>query len=227
VRSLLPRLTVASERQKRPITNPAADAAVPPRRVAPATAAATAGIAPPPMASRAGAPDASAFKEELDRLVEALDDTAKSANIKSVTLLPEIFPFRLEPREVLAFRRWRDGKTESTDSEMESFLLEAAALRLRINEEAESIKELMDDTTISGDSPLFTRARGTLQAADAYLWQFSHMIDRVILTGVLEEAHSLQVLRMRLMRDYAGLWLVVYKPYLASRPGVQAAKTTG
>ncbi len=179
------------------------------------------------MASRAGAPDTGAFKEELDRLVEALDDTAKSANIKSITLLPEIFPFRLEPREVLAFRRWRDGKTETTDSEMESFLLEAAALRLRINEEAESIKELMDDTTISGDSPLFTRARGTLQSADAYLWQFSHMIDRVILTGALEEAHSLQVLRMRLMRDYAGLWLVVYKPYLATRAGLQAAKATG
>ncbi len=33
------------------------------------------------------------------------------------------------------------------------------------------------------------------------------------------EARQLEILRMRLMRDYSGLWLLAYKPFFNRRPG--------
>ncbi len=132
-------------------------------------------------------------------------------------LTSEIFPFRVEPREVLAFRRLH-GRGEC-DREIEQFLLEGAALRMRINEEALEIAGILDETSVTGDSIVFARARWTARTANLYLWRFSHVIDESVLAGSVTEGRQLQLLRMRLMRDYSGLWLLAYKPLLKRNPG--------
>ena len=125
-------------------------------------------------------------------------------------LKPEVFALRVEVREVEAYRRIFGKK--DCDRELEQFLLESAALRLRINEEAQEIASLLDETSVTGDSVVFARARLTARIADAYLWRFNHVLSELMLTGSLPECRQVQLLRMRLMRDYSGLWLLAFKP---------------
>ncbi|HNZ96794.1 MAG TPA: hypothetical protein PKM64_06340, partial [Thermoanaerobaculia bacterium] len=129
---------------------------------------------------------------------------------KSVTVLPEVFPLRLEAREVVAYRRLAGNGP--MDSEVERFLLEAAALRSKINEEAEAIMGLLDESAVTRDAPVFGRARQTTRLADSFVQRFQHFMDLAIQDGSFGEAQALQLLRMRLIRDYSGLWLLVNRP---------------
>jgi hypothetical protein len=155
-------------------------------------------------------------------LVAALREANPDLRPESVVLTPGIFPYRLEPREVVAYRRLYGGG--EGDRELEQFLLEAAALRIKVNEEAQEIAGILDETSVTGEASIFGRARLTARTADAYLWRFHHVVDDMALTGDPAEARLLQLLRMRLMRDYSGLWLLAYRPLFGSRrPGATLA----
>ncbi|HEY2739576.1 MAG TPA: hypothetical protein VGK45_14300, partial [Thermoanaerobaculia bacterium] len=163
-----------------------------------------------------------AFNEDLlgesyRKVLDALRETNPEVQPERVVLVPEIFPLRLEPREVVAYRRLYGRKAH--DEEIERFILEAASLRVRINEEAQEITSILDETSITGDSPIYARARLTTRLADAYLWRFSHVTSQSLLGNDPGENRQLEILRMRLMRDYSGLWLLVYKPFFGRRPG--------
>ena len=151
------------------------------------------------------------------KLVDALRDVDPDLPAERVVVLQEVFPLRIEPREVIAYRRLH-GRA-SCDRELEQFLLEGAALRMRINEEAQEISGILDETSVTGDSIVFARARWTARTADAYLWKFHHVLDEAVLAGSVTEGRQLQLLRMRLMRDYSGLWLLAYKPLIKRNPG--------
>jgi hypothetical protein len=146
----------------------------------------------------------------MQEIIEALDSTDSKDDPKAVALARDIYHLRLEPREIVAYRQihvFHQG-----DLETESFLLEAAALRLRINQEAGEIAELLDETAVTKDAPVFERARATTRAADAVVQRFSSFIDVAVQDGNFAEAQQLQLLRMRLIRDYSGLWLLVNRP---------------
>jgi len=151
------------------------------------------------------------------KLVDALREVDPELPAERVVVLQEVFPLRIEPREVVAYRRLY-GRA-NCDRELEQFLLEGAALRMRINEEAQEISGILDETSVTGDSIVFARARWTARTADAYLWRFHHVLDEAVLAGSVTEGRQLQLLRMRLMRDYSGLWLLAYKPLLKRNPG--------
>jgi hypothetical protein len=146
----------------------------------------------------------------LQEIVEALGSTDNSAEAKAVALSREIYHLRLEPREIVAYRNLHVAPTG--DADVEGFVLEAAALRLRINQEAAEIAELLDESSVTKDAPVFERARNTTRAADAYVQRFSSIIDVAVQDGSFAEAQQLQLLRMRLIRDYSGLWLLVNRP---------------
>ena len=159
--------------------------------------------------------------EPYRRLVDALRDINPEQAPERVVLNPEVFPMRLEPREVTAYRRLFGNKP--CDRELEQFLLEAAALRLWVNEEVHEVTGILDETSITGESPIYIRARETARLADAYLWRFSHVLSQASLRADLSEIRQLEVLRMRLMREYSGLWLLVWKPFFNRRPGATMA----
>jgi hypothetical protein len=146
----------------------------------------------------------------LQEIIGALESTDEKADPKTVALSRDIYHLRLEPREIVGYRRVY--VTPGGDTEVESFVLEAAALRLRINQEAAEIAELLDETAVTKDAPVFERARATTRAADAVVQRFSSFIDVAVLDGNFVEAQQLQLLRMRLIRDYSGLWLLVNRP---------------
>ncbi|HLX11153.1 MAG TPA: hypothetical protein VKY89_25115 [Thermoanaerobaculia bacterium] len=151
------------------------------------------------------------------KLVDALREVDTELAPERVVVLQDVFPLRIEPREVIAYRRLHSRA--NCDRELEQFLLESAALRMRINEEAQEISGILDETSVTGDSIVFARARWTARTADAYLWRFHHVLDEAVLSGSVTEGRQLQLLRMRLMRDYSGLWLLAYKPLLKRNPG--------
>jgi hypothetical protein len=155
------------------------------------------------------------------RLIDTLRETQPEQAAERVVLAPEIFPMRLEPREVTAYRRLFGRKP--CDRELEQFLLESAALRLRINDEVHEVTGILDETSITGDSPVYVRARLISRLADSHLWRFSHVMSQAGLGADISEIRQLEVLRMRLMREYSGLWLLVWKPFFNRRPGATMA----
>jgi hypothetical protein len=151
----------------------------------------------------------------LEKIVLALEGTRTADTAKAVALSREIFPLRLEPREVVAYRRLAGieamAERPNGGKDLERFVIESAALRVRMNEQAEGIMGILDDSSTQRDSPLFASARLTSRAADGYVRRFSQAIDLAVQDGDLVEAQAFQVLRMRLIRDYSGLWLLANK----------------
>ena len=147
------------------------------------------------------------------QVVEALGGTDNLSPPRAVALDREVYHLRLEPREVIAFRRV--FVTSEGDAAAERFLLEAASLRLKMNEEAAQITEILDETAVTRDSPVFERARRTTKLGDAFVQRFGQMIEESVRAGLFAEAQQLQLLRMRLIRDYSGLWLLVNRPAMS------------
>jgi hypothetical protein len=163
----------------------------------------------------------STAEELLGNYYRRLVDTLREVNppdlpAERVVLRPEVFALRLEPREVESYRRVF-GKADC-DRELEQFLLESAALRIRINEEAQDIASLLDETSVTGDAIVFARARLTCRKSDEYLWHFNHVLSDLMMNGNAAECRQIQLLRMRLMRDFSGLWLLAFKPLYKRTP---------
>ncbi len=155
--------------------------------------------------------------EPFARMSAALLEIDPGARPESVVIRPEIFPMRLEPREVVAHRRL--AAREACDGDLELFLLEAASLRVLLSELAQEIAGLLDESSVTGDSPIYHHARLATSVADEYAHRFQHLLTQAVTTGALDEGRELQLLHMRLLRNYAGLWLLAYKPLHARRPG--------
>ncbi len=150
------------------------------------------------------------LRETLGELIAALEGANPGHDPRAVTLERELFAFRLEPREVTAYRRL--ASAAPCDRDLEAFVMKGAALRRRLNLQAEEITSLLDESSVTGDAPVFAEARQATDLADAYLRLFGHAQDRAILSGDIEEARNLKILMMRLMRDYSGVWLLSRRP---------------
>jgi len=146
------------------------------------------------------------LRRQFDTIIKALDDTNSATDARRVALQPEIFDLGIEPREIIAYRRLFSGSI--CDRELEELVLRAAALRVRIEQEVEEIKGIIDDTAIGRRAPQYTRAQETVRLADAYLRKFDHRMEMAVFDGDGEEARSLQVLKIRMMRGFSGLWLM-------------------
>ncbi len=147
--------------------------------------------------------------EPYAAIFAALDDTDSMTDPKRIALQPEVFGLRLEAREVVAYRRL--SSRSDCDRGLEEFLLRAAALRVRMDNEVEEIKGILDDTAITREAPVFAVARASVRRADLVLRRFEHLMEQTVLGGETAGGQELQVLKMRMMRTYAGLWLMVNK----------------
>lgn len=153
--------------------------------------------------------DAGIVELQLQQVIEALEDTNPTVESKRIALQPEIFSLGIGPREVKAFRRLFGGA--QCDRPMEEHVLRACALRVRIDQDVEEIKGILDDTAVTQDAPIFQQARVTCAVADRFLRRFEHYLQQLVLLGDGKEARTVMRLKMRLMRAYSGLWLMVYR----------------
>ncbi len=183
-------------------------------KLQPATESVEALVPPAELREQAPAPAESLdleeqmLEERFQSIVAALDDTNPTIDPKKVALQPEIFALGLGPREVVAYRRLYGGA--SCDRGLEQFVLCAAALRADIESEVDEIKGILDDSTVKRDAPVYVQAMKTTRLGDLFLRRFEHRIEQAVLLGDVADARSLQRLKMRLMRGYSGLWLMVH-----------------
>jgi hypothetical protein len=174
--------------------------------------------APPEEPPEEGAGDA-ALAEAVARLSAALGEVDPDVPPRRAVLGSEIYPLRLEPRELVAHRRLAGGDGGGADPELERTILEAAALRVAINQLADEIRGLLDETAGTGEAPVFGRIRRLLGLASSQIAGLEAAVERATVYGRTLEAQELTVLRMRLVRDHAGAWLLAMRPLLA-RQGV-------
>jgi hypothetical protein len=215
VRTLIPRLTGVQESEalfSEPAAETAAEAAPAPASTGGFRTTGTSALlsddgamaSVPPWGERL-------LHQHYERLLTSLAGVPREVSAKVAAFSPELFPYRLEAREIVAYRRL-SGNDETIERGRESFLLWAAALRARAQEEIEEIRGILDDTAVTRDAPVFGRAKQTTQLSDLFVHRFEHEIDQSVLQGPAEEARDLLVLKMRLVRESAGLWLLLYKP---------------
>jgi len=158
-----------------------------------------------------GAPASSVLLQTyLGELVAELEATDNRAGPKEAALSRELFHLRLEAREVQAYRRLYVAA--EGDAELERFLLEAAALRQRVVAEATEISGILDESMVTREAPIFEKARQTTKLAEEFVQRFGELVDEAVKDGTFGEAQQLQLLRMRLIRDYSALWLLVFRP---------------
>lgn len=143
---------------------------------------------------------------DFRHLLDVLQSSDSHASPRAVAVTPEAQRLRLQPREVVAFRRLQEDG--SCDEELERFLLECAAVRARITREAEEIVSSVGDASSNGQRELIAEARRTTRLADSFQCRLEHYVHQALEAGDGGEAKTLQFLRMRLMRDYTGLFLL-------------------
>jgi hypothetical protein len=149
-------------------------------------------------------------RKVYNRLLASLEDTDMQTRPRSVTLTPEVFPFKLEPREVMAFRRL--VSPSPCDRELERFVFESASIRVLMDEEIAELAGILDDTAVTRDAPVFEIAADTCRQAGLQIKRFDHLIEIAVLARDADTAADLQMLRMRMMREYSELWLLASKP---------------
>lgn len=166
------------------------------------------------------APADALLAEALGRLTAVLREVDPDLPARRAVLGSELFPLRLEARELAAYRRLQGADTgDGGDRSLERTILEAAALRVAINERVEEIRGLLDDTATTGESPVFPHTRRLLRLAASYLARLEAAAEQAVLYGRTADAQELTVLRMRLVRDHAGGWLLAVRPLLARQGG--------
>ncbi|HEX6202358.1 MAG TPA: hypothetical protein VF100_05085 [Thermoanaerobaculia bacterium] len=149
------------------------------------------------------------------RLLDALGGVTLGIPAESIVHSADLFPFQLVGREVTAYRRLLGGRGEggAGDGEaggeaagVERFLLEAAALRVALGDEADRARSL------EGHVEGFDRARLRRLAAlgDAFLRRFEHLERDALLAGRPDEARALAYLRVRLTQPWSEAWLLAW-----------------
>lgn len=146
------------------------------------------------------------FSDEYEELIKVLQKTDSQLSPKTVALSQEFYGYGLEAREVVAFRRLDSGST----SELESFILSSAALRRHLNKLAAELNAYLEQARDTQEGPLFERGRLATCTADAFVHRFDHLVHQAILGRAFSDASDFLVLRMRTLRTYSGLWLLLH-----------------
>lgn len=146
--------------------------------------------------------------DPLRRVLAFLERTNWDDPPEVVVGLPDLNALRLEPREVLAYRRLH--APESAHLELEQFVLEAGALRLRVTAQAEEIVAQRGGLHTEGDAHAASaNGRVLCHLAGQFERRLDLFLQEAVQAGDVIEARALQHLRMRLLREYSGLWLLV------------------
>lgn len=146
--------------------------------------------------------------DDLMALLDLLRESDRKGWPAEFVSLPPREHFQIDTREVQAFRRLE--AREDADRSLEAFLLKAAALRRVIKRAARKLAGIPDSETVS-ELPDFAIARAAVRLAESFLARYSQAVEQAVLDGDVEDAQRLQVLRMRLLRESAGIWLQVHQ----------------
>jgi hypothetical protein len=149
------------------------------------------------------------LQEYVSKILFALELVGGDRPAEEAVNAKELGHLRLEPCEVQAFRDLLDGRAApgTLAGERAKHMLEAAALRNRLDEEAREIDRLQKRGSDHFPEAL-ERASQSLQRAAELDRRFGWMLEDALFRGDTEHLEQMYRCRFRLLRAYSGLWLI-------------------
>jgi hypothetical protein len=149
------------------------------------------------------------LQEYVSKILFALELVGDDRSAAEAVKAKELATLRLEACEVDAFRRLLDTRAPlgSLDHERARLLVQAAALRIRMDDEAREIDRL-ERRGSEHLAETVERASQSLQRASEIERRFAWVVDDALYRGDTEFLEPLYRCRFRLLRAYSGLWLI-------------------
>ena len=117
---------------------------------------------------------------------------------------------RIEPWEAAAYRKLLDqepAEAEEDNEELWMLYLRAAALRIKVDEEATILATAMA-SGVKPEPELLSNAKRSLDAAKELDEQFGDLLQEAVYYANRRILHQLYRSRFRLLRGFSGLWLI-------------------
>jgi hypothetical protein len=148
--------------------------------------------------------------EFLLRIASAIGLVDTSVTPEEMIQLPCARELRLEPWEAAAYQKLferRASDAEEDNDELWMVYLRAAALRMKVDEEATILATAMA-AGVRPEPELLTRAKRSLDLAKDLDEQFGQFLQEAIYYSNRKILHQLYRSRFRLLRGFSGLWLI-------------------
>ena len=148
--------------------------------------------------------------EYLLRVSSALDYVDAEMMPDDLVQLPCARELRLEPWEGAAYQKLlgrRDAEAAEDNEDLWMLYLRAAALRMKVDEEATILATAMA-ASVKPEPELLARAKRSLDSAKELDEQFGDFLQEAVYYANRRILHQLYRSRFRLLRGFSGLWLV-------------------
>jgi hypothetical protein len=154
-------------------------------------------------------PSDSLLDESLHKIMFALELVAWDRSPEQAAHATELHRLQLEPWEVGAYR-WlavHAQGAETLERHLQLFFLTAAALRVKMEEEASEIARLAEHGIADRLIDLLERSAQSLERAREIERRFQWFVDDILYRGDTERLEQVFRSRFRLLKAYATLWL--------------------
>lgn len=147
------------------------------------------------------------LEPQLTRIVAALGPFEPRIPVEKIAADPAVDPLRLEPWEITAFQRLFSPDTTSPENEdLLQLYLRAAALRIKIDHEAQALSAVPHNSQPPAD--LLHGVKASLDRAKDLDLQFKESLQEGMSLSNSRALHRLYRSRLRLLRGFSGLWLI-------------------
>jgi len=146
----------------------------------------------------------------LMRVATAIDVADPSVMPEEVAEFPNIKELRLEPWEIAAYQKLferRAAEAEEDNEELWVLYLRAAALRIKVDEEA-TMLAASTGAGVTPESELLGAAKLSLDCGKELDEQFNDFLHEAVYYSNPKILHQLYRSRFRLLRGFSGLWLI-------------------
>jgi len=149
------------------------------------------------------------LQEYLSKIMFVLELVGRDRTAEEIAHAKELVTLRLEPWEVEAGQRIMDARSgpATLAGERDRLWVHAAALRVRMDEEAREIDRLQKRGSERLAEVLERSSQSLLRAGELER-RFQWFIDDALFRGDMEHLQHLYRSRFRLLRAYSGLWLI-------------------
>jgi len=146
----------------------------------------------------------------LMRVATAIDVADPSVMPEEVAEFPNVKELRLEPWEIAAYQKLferRAAEAEEDNEELWVLYLRAAALRIKVDEEA-TMLAASTGAGVTPESELLGAAKLSLDCGKELDEQFNDFLHEAVYYSNPKILHQLYRSRFRLLRGFSGLWLI-------------------
>jgi len=146
----------------------------------------------------------------LMRIAAAIDTVPDNLAEEELPEWPSVNELRLEPWEVMAYQKLferRPAEADEDDEDLWLLFLRAAALRIKVDEEATILATTLA-AGVKPDGELLGKAKQSLDTAKELDQDFADFLHEAVYYSNPRFLHQLYRSRFRLLRGFSGLWLI-------------------